>query len=136
PPELITEGILTKAADVYAFGVITWEMYVGRRAWEGLKPTEVLRKVASDTRLPFPPQTPHRLKVLGERCMEYVPSSRPTMEEVLSEVNSILSDTMGILQQFLAASSAAATGGGGPRDVLGGTLASRLAPSDPFVEGG
>lgn len=30
PPELITEGILTKAADVYAFGVITWEIYVGR----------------------------------------------------------------------------------------------------------
>ena len=33
PPELITEGILTKAADVYAFGVITWEIYVGR--WAG-----------------------------------------------------------------------------------------------------
>ena len=32
PPELITEGILTKSADVYAFGVITWEIYVGRRA--------------------------------------------------------------------------------------------------------
>lgn len=30
PPELITEGILTKAADVYAFGVITWEIYCGR----------------------------------------------------------------------------------------------------------
>ena len=180
PPELITEGILTKAADVYAFGVITWEIYVGRwvggraggrlvqyatvctlwfaccaccacvitweiyvgrwvgaaavlrfarcgrvprvvflellaaplaalpvprprlfpctgraiplpahrlpaacppparclppcparcrRAWEGLKPTEVLRKVASNTRLEFPTQTPHRLKVRGDSC--------------------------------------------------------------------
>lgn len=128
--------------------------------------------------VPAVPAALRCLQVLGERCMEYVPSSRPTMEEVLSgppallparllslfpfascgrtppatvplplgrtrrhhltlaEVNSILSDTMGILQQFLAASSAAATGGGGPRDVLGGTLASRLAPSDPFVEGG
>lgn len=34
-----------------------------RRAWEGLKPTEVLRRVASNVRLQFPPQTPHRLKV-------------------------------------------------------------------------
>lgn len=32
PPELITEGILTKSADLYAFGVITWEIYVGRCA--------------------------------------------------------------------------------------------------------
>jgi serine/threonine protein kinase len=132
PPELITEGILTKSADVYAFGVITWEIYVGRRAWEGLKPTEVLRRVASNVRLQFPPQTPHRLKVLGERCMEYSPAARPTMDEVLSEVNSILSDTMGILQQFLAASSAASAG-----RYAGGTStlpssASELQPSDPF----
>ncbi|PSC70592.1 kinase [Micractinium conductrix] len=128
PPELITEGILTKAADVYAFGVITWEIYVGRRAWDGLKPTEVLRKVASNTKLGFPPQTPHRLKVLGDRCMEYAPAARPTMEEVLAEVNSILSDTMGILQQFLAASSSAGAGGEG-----GGHAApAMLQPSDPF----
>ncbi|KAL4446278.1 hypothetical protein ABPG77_003085 [Micractinium sp. CCAP 211/92] len=126
PPELITEGILTKAADVYAFGVITWEIYCGRRAWDGLKPTEVLRKVASNTKLEFPTQTPHRLKILGERCMEYQPSSRPTMDEVLSEVNSILSDTMGILQQFLAASTAAAATGAG----AGGPAL--LQPSDPF----
>ena len=38
---------------------------VRRRAWEGLKPTEVLRKVAAHTRLEFPAQTPHRLKVWG-----------------------------------------------------------------------
>jgi len=26
----------------------------------------------------------HLLQILGERCMEYVPAARPTMEEVLS----------------------------------------------------
>lgn len=65
PPELITDGILTPAADVYAFGVLAWEVYLGRRAWDGLKPAEVLRKVANRTRLSFPPSTPHRLKVWG-----------------------------------------------------------------------
>lgn len=132
PPELITEGILTKSADLYAFGVITWEIYVGRRAWEGLKPTEVLRRVASNVRLQFPPQTPHRLKVLGERCMEYSPAARPTMDEVLSEVNSILSDTMGILQQFLAASSAASAGRYAAGTSMLPSSASELQPSDPF----
>ena len=106
PHELITQGILTKLADVYAFGVITWEIYLGKRAWEGLKPSEVLRKVANEEQLKFPTHTPHRLRVLGEKCMAIVPTERPTMNEVLNEVNAILEDTMGILQQFLAASTA------------------------------
>lgn len=29
PPELLMEGKLTKSADVYAFGVLLWEMYSG-----------------------------------------------------------------------------------------------------------
>jgi hypothetical protein len=33
------------------------------------------------------------------------PAARPTFEEVLSEVNAILADTMSILQQFLHAST-------------------------------
>ena len=106
PPELITGGMLTKAGDVYAFGIITWELYVGRRAWEGLQPGQVLKKVAKHEMLEFPPQTPHRLKVLGERCMAADQGKRPTFAEVLNEVNAILSDTLSILQQFLHATAA------------------------------
>lgn len=127
PPELITEGILTKAADVYAYGVLAWEMYCGRRGWGGMKPTEVLRRVAAREVLSFPPQTPHRLRVLGERCMEYEPEGRPTFGEVLSEVNSILGDTMDILHQFLTA-SAAPDGAAAAAPPAG---ESRL-PEDPF----
>ena len=29
PPELLMEGKLTKSADVYAFGVLLWEMFTG-----------------------------------------------------------------------------------------------------------
>jgi len=48
PPELITEGILTKAADVYAFGVITWEIYVGRYSAPAPRPARsVPRHLAS-----------------------------------------------------------------------------------------
>jgi serine/threonine protein kinase len=104
PPELIVDGALSKAGDVYAFGVCAWEVYAGRRAWEGLKPSEVLRRVAAHEALAFPAQTPHRLRVLSERCMAPGAAARPTFEEVLAEVNAILSDTMNILQQFLQAS--------------------------------
>jgi hypothetical protein len=54
----------------------------------------------------------------------------PACPSLSPEVNSILSDTMGILQQFLAASSAAAMGGGA--GVLGSGMVSDLPPSDPF----
>ena len=55
-----------------------------------------------------------------------------------AEVNSILSDTMGILQQFLAASTAAAVnGGGGAHSALGSGNAfaeqqQQQQPADPF----
>jgi serine/threonine protein kinase len=104
PPELITGGLLTKAGDVYAFGVVLWELYNGKRAWDGLKATEVLEKVAAHEILEFPLQTPRRLKILGEKCLSPNPTERPVFSEVVHEVNTILGDTMNILQQFLGAS--------------------------------
>ena len=104
PPELITGGLLTKAGDVYAFGVVLWELYNGKRAWDGLKATEVLEKVAAHEILQFPLQTPRRLKILGEKCLSPNPTERPVFSEVVHEVNTILGDTMNILQQFLGAS--------------------------------
>lgn len=105
PPELITGGLLTKSGDVYAFGVILWELYNGKRAWNGLKPVEVLEKVARHEVLTFGEHTPRRLKILGEKCMSTHPKQRPIFSDIVFEVNSILSDTMCILQKFLGATN-------------------------------
>lgn len=34
--EILLEGRVSKAADVYAMGITMWEMYTGRRAFEGI----------------------------------------------------------------------------------------------------
>ena len=41
PPELLTTGRLSKAVDVYAFGVLLWEMCTGRRPWAGMMQMQV-----------------------------------------------------------------------------------------------
>ena len=41
PPELLTDGRLTKAGDVYAFGVLLWGMYTGTPPWQGMRRTQV-----------------------------------------------------------------------------------------------
>lgn len=41
PPELLTEGHLSKAADVYAWGTILWELFAQERPWPGMLPMQV-----------------------------------------------------------------------------------------------
>ena len=35
PPELLASGVLSKAADVYSFGVLMVELWSQSRAWAG-----------------------------------------------------------------------------------------------------
>jgi serine/threonine protein kinase len=41
PPELLGRGLLGKAADVYSFGVLLWQMWTGSRPWAGLSHHQV-----------------------------------------------------------------------------------------------
>ena len=42
PAELLTQGLMSKAVDVYAYGVLLWELYVGdrwvQRSWRRTQP--------------------------------------------------------------------------------------------------
>ena len=64
PPELLADGTLTKAADVYAFGVLVWEMYNGTRAFVGRRAPTIIHAVTSGTgQLTMPDFAPADLKV-------------------------------------------------------------------------
>ncbi|KXZ50686.1 hypothetical protein GPECTOR_15g370 [Gonium pectorale] len=46
-PELLVDGLLSKAADVYSFGVIMWELYTGQRPYGGLTHGQILHAITT-----------------------------------------------------------------------------------------
>ena len=68
PPEVLAEGKVTKSADVYAFGVILWEMFTGERPFAGMRQAQIVQAVMSATAgkppLDLPMQAPHHFQVL------------------------------------------------------------------------
>ncbi|KAK9808830.1 hypothetical protein WJX72_004554 [[Myrmecia] bisecta] len=84
PPELLTTGQLSKATDVYAFGVLLWEMYTGQRPWGGLLQMQIIFHVTiQNKKLEFPADAPPFLVQLAARCMDSDPDKRPKFEEIM-----------------------------------------------------
>jgi serine/threonine protein kinase len=76
-PETITHGVLDFACDVYAFGVLLWEMLAGTRAWAGLRDEQVLFYAGSGVeRLPPLPGLPGPLELLLQGTLEMNPENR------------------------------------------------------------
>ncbi|KAL0041901.1 hypothetical protein WJX79_008318 [Trebouxia sp. C0005] len=90
PPELLTTGKLSKTVDVYAFGVLLWEMYTGQRPWSGLTPMQIIFHLTlRKKKLQFPAHTPAQLQALGSRCMSSDVSERPNFDEILQLVDEL-----------------------------------------------
>lgn len=45
PPEVVQHGTLSKATDVWSFGMIVLEMVTGQRAYMGLHYGQIIRQV-------------------------------------------------------------------------------------------
>lgn len=108
PPELLSEGRISAACDVYSFGVLLYEMWTGRSAWQGCAAPQVMHLVTSDAaRLLMPDDAPPGLRVrsvglavvppgacigINTRCIftclhlrPFVPPSGPAARQKLCE---------------------------------------------------
>lgn len=80
-PELVEGGRATPAADIYALGVVAYELVCGRRPFVGEYPAAVLRGHLDD-RPPRPVGVDDRLWALLADCLAKGPVSRPAAVEV------------------------------------------------------
>ncbi|KAK9807889.1 hypothetical protein WJX72_012343 [[Myrmecia] bisecta] len=90
PPELLREGRLSKAADVYAYGVLLWSMYTGQRPWAGMRHVQIIaQKIIGNASLPFPDHTPRAYRELAESCMDPDDSARPCFDDVVAALKPV-----------------------------------------------
>jgi tetratricopeptide (TPR) repeat protein len=87
-PEAVEEGSFAPA-DVFALGVVLYEMISGRLPFEGDSPLAILYKIANETPAPLRdsnPEVPDDVQALVNRVLAKKPQERPSAEEAWREL--------------------------------------------------
>lgn len=84
-PELFqNQASYTSKVDVYAYGIVLWEIATGLTPYQGLEPKEIVYKVSHDNSRPAIPTglNPY-LDELIRKCWDRNPDKRPSFDEIL-----------------------------------------------------
>eukprot|EP00753_Platysulcus_tardus_P014675 PLAT4429.1.p1 GENE.PLAT4429.1~~PLAT4429.1.p1 ORF type:complete len:513 (-),score=214.74 PLAT4429.1:443-1981(-) len=100
-PEALRRKIYNERTDVFSFGVVLYEMFVGKPPWEGLENMDVVFRVCAGERMELPTELPPWLATVMSRCWKAEPTERPSMEQVRAELTryhaaEVLGEEMGV----------------------------------------
>lgn len=89
PPETLATLVVTTKSDIWSFGLLLYEMFVGR---DPLPPedAESLSSLARAGKLvprAMPGSAPAEIRAMFELCCHQDPSRRPTAKQLLDVVN-------------------------------------------------
>jgi serine/threonine-protein kinase len=127
-PELVTRGLADTRSDIYAVGIMTYEMLTGTQPFTGEQPMQIAYQHANDT-VPAPsernPRIPAELDDLVLWSTARDPDDRPR------DARTMLNDVLAVRAGLDSGASQAATGD--QRTVTFPAAAGTLAPQAPAI---
>ncbi len=75
-PEQVRGQVADARSDLFAFGVVLYEMLAGKKAFEGATHTDIAAAILAKDPNPLPPVTPAALDRIVRRCLEKRPDDR------------------------------------------------------------
>lgn len=89
-PELLKGAVATPAADVWAFGVLLYEMMAGTRPFSGQTPFDLANAILTLPPPPLPDAAPAALSAVVARCLQKDPALRySSAREVLAVLEAL-----------------------------------------------
>ena len=86
-PELLQHNIFTEKGDVYAYGMIVFEVLTGDTPWSGLNQMQIMMQVCIQKDRPkLDGGAPADLVALMQRCWDHEPDARPTFAAIKAEL--------------------------------------------------
>ncbi|MBN3323779.1 BTK kinase, partial [Atractosteus spatula] len=91
PPEVLLYCKFSSKSDIWAFGVLMWEIYtLGKMPYERLNNTEIVEQVSGGVRLYRPQLANERVYSIMSSCWHEKPEERPSFQELLLYIQEIL----------------------------------------------
>ncbi|KAK8843100.1 hypothetical protein M9Y10_025291 [Tritrichomonas musculus] len=81
-PEIFSDLPYTPASDVYAFGMIVFEIISGEKPFKNATLYSFVTSIISGLRPDFPKEIPNVYQILISSCWDQDPESRPTFNEI------------------------------------------------------
>ena len=89
PPESILYGKFTMQTDIWAFGILLWEVFTfGQQPYTGLQNEEVIKCVEKGAHPEIPPSCP--ATQLMSSCWRRTPQSRPSFDAICATLQTMI----------------------------------------------
>lgn len=98
PPEMLKNGILTPAADVYSFGMLFWRIMSGQIPFRHMGHNEIMVAVVSGRRPDIHEQFPIECSRLIQDCWQQNYKARPSFIEIVERLADMMNQVAQVVQ--------------------------------------